>query len=149
MDLYFLRHADTTDSGERPLSQKGRRQAQSVGAWLKKLYVAPDAILCSPLLRARETAEIVGGLIGLTPSAETLLSSGTELDDIADLLLDFDREDSVLLVGHEPDFSRAIATLIGGGRIEMEKAAVAWVACKHVRQGGGTLRWLVPQALML
>jgi len=62
MELYFLRHADATDAGERPLSKKGREQAQAVGAWLKKMYVAPDEVLCSPLLRAR-TAEIVGGLI--------------------------------------------------------------------------------------
>ena len=52
MDLYFIRHADATEAGERPLSKKGREQAQVVGAWLKRMYVGPDAVLCSPLLRA-------------------------------------------------------------------------------------------------
>jgi len=148
VDVYFLRHGDAADSGERPLSPKGRRQAQTAGEWLKARYIGPDAILCSPLLRARETAEIVGKILGVTPSVETLLDSGAHLDDISDLVQDFAPDDTVILVGHEPDFSRAIAGLIGGGKIDVGKASVAWVACKRVRSGDGELRWLVPNELM-
>ena len=73
LQLYFLRHADagdpegwTGDDAARPLSAKGERQAERLGAVPRAGSASePDAIISSPKVRARRTAEIVGGRSGV------------------------------------------------------------------------------------
>ncbi len=67
IELCLLRHAHAGDSTTweqadelRPLTEKGRRQSERVGRLLAAAGYVPDAVLASPLARARETAEIVG-----------------------------------------------------------------------------------------
>src|SRR5437763_15695105 len=67
MDLYLIRHADAlalgergiTDDADRPLSEKGEHQAQQVGEALRKRRVALDKLVTSPLVRARQTTDLI------------------------------------------------------------------------------------------
>ncbi|VVM07551.1 partial 2,3-bisphosphoglycerate-dependent phosphoglycerate mutase, partial [Methylacidimicrobium tartarophylax] len=68
MTVYLLRHAaairEAPTDAERKLSKKGRQEAQSAGNALHRLGVRPDLIWSSPLVRARQTAEIVAEALG-------------------------------------------------------------------------------------
>ena len=121
--IWLLRHGDAADhaadDASRPLTGKGKRQARTAGAALAALGAGIDACLTSPKLRAVETARLACEPLGIEPEMSEALRGG-----------DFDPEElgagrgTVLLVGHEPDFSRAVQ-LLTGGRVEMKKGGLA------------------------
>jgi phosphohistidine phosphatase len=121
--IWLLRHADAEDGSpdaERPLSAKGEEQARAVGAALAVLGVELDACLASPKVRARETARLVCGSLGIEPWEERALRGGPfDPTDVA-----AGHGESVLLVGHEPDFSMAIHDATGA-QVRMPKAGLA------------------------
>jgi phosphohistidine phosphatase len=128
--IWLLRHGEAEDGGRedasRRLTAEGRRQAEAAGSALAALGIRFDACLTSPKLRALETARIACKPLGLEPSAHEALRGG-DLDP-AELA---DDRGEVLLVGHEPDFSRAVQTATGA-RIALSKGG--WAAID-----GGTL----------
>lgn len=144
MDLYFLRHADAVPDGERPLSDKGIKQSEKVASALKDMGLELDALYTSPLVRAAQTAEIVGAALGVEPEVTDLLECGAGLDDLARLLRKRKPDDTVMVVGHEPDFSMMVGALIGGGIVVMNKAGIALVDCDEIAVGQGCLLWLAP-----
>jgi phosphohistidine phosphatase len=155
LELYLLRHAHAGDSSkwdgpdsERPLSPKGRRQASRLGAFLAERGFAPDAIVTSPKLRARQTAELVADAIGLAVSVDERLVG--DLDpDIVGAIAEHVGGTSVVLVGHDPDFSELLATLSGSEFLPMKKAAMARLdMALPVQPGSGVLRWLLPPDLV-
>src|SRR6476469_2819083 len=113
MLIYFLRHgeADWPDwkkpDDERPLTEKGRKEMHQVGAFLANLSVKPDVVLTSPLPRASQTAEIAARYIDSKSKEEKLLAPGFARVELKKLLKKA-RYESVMLVGHEPDFSRTV-----------------------------------------
>jgi phosphohistidine phosphatase len=143
MQVYIIRHGDALDTGERPLSPRGRDEAAIIAGALRKIGVAPDAIYTSPLARAKETAEIVGKALHAEPVVTPRLDSGTTFMQVDDLLAGHDRSDVVVLVGHQPDLGTIAGLLIGGGSIEMKKATVAAIECDRFAPGHGVLQWLV------
>lgn len=151
--LYLLRHGDagdpiawTGDDAERPLSKKGRRQSKGLGRHLADLDLRPDLILTSPKLRSAETARLVGRLVGRKPVIDERLAIGFGESALAELVSGL-REDvgSVMLVGHDPDFSSTLSWLVGGS-LTLRKGAVALVVLPDRRPaaGRGVLRWLLP-----
>lgn len=145
MRLYFLRHgaADWPDwtgpDDDRPLTEAGREELAEVAKFLLNLKAAPDVILTSPLPRAAQTAEIAAAQLGAPIHEESLLAPGFGAEDLKRLHEKYPRK-NLMLVGHEPDFSSAIASLTGG-RVKLSKAGVALV---KVDSGKGELRWLFP-----
>jgi phosphohistidine phosphatase len=121
--IWLLRHgdaeADAADDASRPLTEKGVEQAEAAGRALATLGVRIDAVLTSPKVRAADTARIACTHLGVEAEASDALRGG-----------DFDPEElaagrgDVLLVGHEPDFSRAIQ-LATGARAEIKKGGLA------------------------
>src|SRR4051795_8674815 len=92
LELYLLRHAHAGNSAswdgpdsERPLSPKGRRQAQRLGAFLAERGFAPDAIVTSPKLRARQTADLVADAIGIAVSVDDRLGGSLDPHMIGDI----------------------------------------------------------------
>jgi phosphohistidine phosphatase len=132
--IWLLRHGDAEDGSpdaQRPLTDKGRAQAEAAGAALAALGVRLDACLTSPRVRAVDTAKLACGPLGVEPQVEEALSGGAfDPDEVA-----LGHGDEVLLVGHEPDFSEAIARLTGG-RADMKKGGLAAI-------DSGTLRVLL------
>ena len=146
MKIYFLRHgkADWPNwnkpDDERPLTKEGEKEVRKVAKLLADLEVAP-LILTSPLPRARQTAEIAAELLGVELREEKNLRPGFNATKLAKFLRDL-RSKSLMVVGHEPDFSDTISELTGGS-IKLSKAGVALVDLDASAMSG-QLRWLLP-----
>jgi phosphohistidine phosphatase len=114
MRLYLVRHAEAapgTPDELRTLTPQGREQAQRLGERLRDDGVSPDAILSSPLLRARETATALG--LGPTEPDERL-APGATVDDVRAAVAG--RGEVVVVVGHQPDCGLVTAALTGEER---------------------------------
>ena len=156
IELHFLRHAHagdpaawTGDDAARPLSDKGEKQAERLGAFLAGVGFKPDAIISSPKLRAAQTAEIVGKHLGVQISFDDRLAGAFEVETLETLLRDAGDPTRPVVVGHDPDFSDVLAELSGASQLPMPKGALARVDIERpLRAGGGTLHWLVPPDLL-
>ena len=121
--IWLLRHGEAEDAAEsdaaRRLTDKGERQSRDAGRALARLGVELDLCLTSPKVRALQTAELACEELAVPVAVTDALRGGT-----------FDAEElasghgEVLLVGHEPDFSRAVQ-LATGARIDLKKGGVA------------------------
>ena len=147
MKLCFLRHGEadwpnwTKPDDERPLTERGRKEMKRVAKFLERLQLIPDSILTSPLPRASQTAEIVGQRLGIELQVEPALAHGFNLERLRRLLAKRDTE-TVMIVGHEPEFSEVIGELTGG-KIKISKAGVALLEINRSCISG-TLLWLFP-----
>jgi phosphohistidine phosphatase len=121
--IYFLRHGDaeheTSNDADRRLTEKGERQAEAAGRALATLGAKIDVCLSSPKLRAEQTARLACKHLDVEVEIAEELRGG-RFDAVA---LAAGRGD-VLLVGHEPDFSNAIADLTGA-RVKLRKGGIA------------------------
>jgi phosphohistidine phosphatase len=157
--LYLVRHGIAEEAEgkmkdeERELTEKGRKKFEK-GARGLVTFVGKEAIgavLTSPLVRARQTAEILASVIA-EKGGEAQVAITTALGSHADLaaLLKMVRQlpagnGGVAAVGHEPTLSGWVAELCCGGEgaVEMKKGAVA--AIELADSGArGTLLWLMP-----
>ena len=115
MQLYLVRHAEAAD-GEpdelRPLTAEGRRAARTLGERLAADGVVPDAVLTSPLLRARETGAELARPVGLEPEPDERLAPGATAESVRAAVAE--RGETVVVVGHQPDCGRIAAELTGG-----------------------------------
>jgi phosphohistidine phosphatase len=122
--IWLLRHGDAEagegkPDAERELTDKGRRQARDAGKALAALRVKLDACLSSPKVRSRDSAELACEALGVEVELDDRLAGG----DFDPLELAAGRGE-VMLVGHEPDFSGAIA-FVTGSRVKMKKGGIA------------------------
>lgn len=155
MDLYLIRHADALALGEngidsddeRPLSDKGRKQAEAMGAFFKARGVSFDRVISSPFVRARETTEIMLKAAGLDEKYSTSddLTPNVRPKKTARFLMKVNSE-KVALIGHLPHMGEFTSWLIGDkkAQIDFEKAGVAFVSAGDAPiKGNGVLHWLV------
>jgi phosphohistidine phosphatase len=119
MRLYFLRHAHAFaredwqgEEAARPLTDKGRKQAEAAAAGLATLRPAIGAIISSPYARAYETAVIVGRVLGMPVESADDLTPGFDLSRLDHTLTLRPDVDGPLFVGHEPDLSQLVERLI-------------------------------------
>lgn len=154
IELHLLRHADagdpmawSGDDADRPLSAKGRRQAARLGALLAAAGFLPDALISSPKLRARETADAVAKALGLEVVVDARLGGALDLATVERVMADAGDARRPLLVGHDPDFSW-IASELSGASIAMKKGALARIDAATLGEGEGSLRWLLPPGLV-
>jgi phosphohistidine phosphatase len=153
-ELYVVRHADaepmkTTDE-ERCLTPKGERQAVKIGRFCaeQKLDVGP--IFSSPLIRAVQTAEILAKPLGAEVKTRRELASGMTPGQLRAFLRGNRSCDSLLIVGHEPDLSRAVADLLGCApdRLRVKKATLLRLSFEEAKLELATLDFLVPVGLL-
>src|SRR6266508_1369653 len=157
MELVFLRHglaADREewkgDDADRPLTAEGADRTKDVVRGLRTLKVRPDVILSSPLLRARETAEIAKK--GLMTDAKVELADemtpAASPDWLIGRLADLADKPVVLCVGHEPHISTTISAMVSGkmdATFEVKKAGACCIRFTGApKTGVGTLLWLLP-----
>ncbi len=149
MQLYFLRHAIAHDAQfgesdfERELTPDGILLTRHTARLLKVLGVAPDRLYTSPLIRARQTAEIVGQMLSVAAQVRGELSPGFDASAVELLTRDAGHDDDVFFVGHEPDFSQTISTLIGGGQVLMKKGGLARIDVTTYHPICGELVWMI------
>ena len=112
MRIVLVRHAEAAPGSPdefRTLTAEGVEQAQQLGERLREQGIEPDAVLTSPLLRARETGAALG--FG-APEAHDALAPGATDEDVRGAVAG--RGEIVIVVGHQPDCGR-IATALGAG----------------------------------
>ncbi len=159
MRVYFLRHGDAEHAGPggdspRRLSKKGRRDLRMVARGLVRLDLGLDRIYTSPLVRAKETAEIVAEPLGLLDSTEVTDALEPEADwgRLRDVLRGASPDDRILLVGHMPSFGEFISALVserGVLRLDVKKSGLTCIEVDDLDHGG-ILRWhLTPKQLSL
>ena len=128
MQLYLVRHAEAAQGVPdelRPLTAAGREQARSLGVRLRVEGVRPDAILTSPLLRARETGDLLARELGVRSRPEERLAPGATATAVAEAA----REggETIVVVGHQPDCGQIAAALTGEPEPEFPPAGVAGI----------------------
>jgi phosphohistidine phosphatase len=133
--LWLLRHADAEPHGtrpdsERPLTERGERQACRAGMAVRRMEVRFDAILVSPKVRARQTAEQAAGHWS-EAQREKLeihppLAGGFGVSEALDALAGVGADGRLMLVGHEPDLSGLVGELTGA-RVDLKKGGLAVV----------------------
>ena len=156
VQLHLLRHAHAGDPMKwhgpdevRPLSEKGRLQAERLGRFLAAAGFAPDTILTSPMLRALETAQLVAAALGLPVRVDDALAGPLEIENLEAILSNAGDPRCPLLVGHDPDFSELAAALTGMPELPVRKGALGRVdLLRPIEAGTGLLRWLLPPDLL-
>ena len=159
MKLYILRHGEAAERGDprypndadRPLTPKGARRTRALVRVLRRLDITFDVIFSSPLVRARETAEIVARGLCLQGGVE-LTEHLSPLGGAERLVHELDElrptPESILLVGHEPDASRLISLLCTGGphlSLTLKKGGLCRMEIESLRAGQcARLEWLMP-----
>ena len=153
--LLLLRHAksDWNDSSlrdfDRPLAERGERDAPQIGKALRKRGPLPDLIISSPAARAKATVEAVTSAAGLSLEVKfdevVYGASSPELIKLVRALPDTTL--CALLVGHNPGFEDLVGRL-SGNRERMPTAALACIEFQidhwaDVNDGEGRLAWLL------
>jgi len=122
--IWILRHGDAEDGegkpdAERELTEKREKQSVAAGQAMKELGVELDVCLTSPKVRAKRTADLACKVLGVDVEIDERLKGG----DFDPLELAAGRGE-VMLVGHEPDCSQAVA-LVTGSRVKLKKGSLA------------------------
>ena len=158
-ELYLVRHGLAEGRGEawpddtkRPLTERGMSRVRKAARGLARLGVSIDVVLTSPLVRARQTAELIAG--GFDPRPQLVNVDALALDgSYQAVLADLEkhaRHTRIALVGHEPGIGELAARLIGTRHpVEFKKGAICRIDLETLPPvGPGTLRWfLTPKVL--
>ena len=112
MRIFLVRHAHAAP-GEpdelRPLTSEGQAAAEELAARLAAEQ--PTAVICSPLLRARQTAEAIAGAAGLEAEVDERLAPGATSLTLREAVEE--RGGTVVAVGHQPDCSEIVLKVTG------------------------------------
>jgi phosphohistidine phosphatase len=157
--LHLLRHAEAEDvspsgrDADRRLTDDGRRRSRAVAKAVAKLDPCYDAILVSPLVRARQTAEPVAEACGYRKALVETRALAPSADP-ADVLHELARlkPGTALLVGHQPHLGRLFGLLLSGRsdlEVPMKKAAfAAFDAGADPSMGRAELKFYLPARLL-
>lgn len=162
-EIYFIRHGIAeeaekyTQDADRPLTEAGKRKTRKVATRLSELNLSFDLILTSPLLRARQTADILfaAGLSSHVEESPELAFDG----DIQIWLSWLERwrqkgGSQLALVGHQPNLGDWAETLIWGrpqGKLVVKKAGAIGIQLPETDSpvGRSQLFWLTPPKFLL
>jgi phosphohistidine phosphatase len=158
-ELYLIRHGIAEERGEkwpddskRPLSADGMSKMERTARGLARLEVALDVILTSPLIRTRQTADIVAAELDQHPPIVNTeaLAPGGDFAAVVAALEKQSRRTRIGLVGHEPAIGELAARLIGSRHpIEFKKGAVCRIDVDEIPPNGpGDLRWFAPPGML-
>jgi phosphohistidine phosphatase SixA len=146
LELLLLRHGEAAYSlpdAERPLTERGIVQTQQVLERRRPRLQPLDHLFCSPYLRARQTAALVGEQLDNSPKPEHY--SGLQPDASVSALIDWLQplQGRVLLVGHNPLLTRLINRLTGEPhRYQFDTSTLASLQLPVVAAGCAELNWM-------
>lgn len=157
MEVLLLRHAEAgeadpqrwPDDSDRPITAEGREKQAAMARSLRKAGLGFDHLVTSPLLRARETADVVAEVFEYRdePVVSDALKPGAAAEAMIHLLAKFPPDSRVALVGHEPHLSRTAAALIGrsgDARLDFKKSGAMLIEFDGAPTlGTGTLELLL------
>lgn len=157
MRCYFLRHGIAVDpedwggdDSSRPLTGEGIQKMERAARTIAGLELQLDAIVTSPLVRARQTAEIVAKELNVRDRLVESASLGLDFDPehLASVLKEHSGANAIMFVGHEPSMSHTIGHLIGDARVEMKKGSLACVDLLDASSLNGELLFLLPPKVL-
>lgn len=159
--LYLVRHGVAAERGEewpddtkRPLTDEGMTRMRRVARGFAGLDERLGVILTSPLVRTRQTADILAGAFTPTPPIVPLdaLAPGGTLADVVSEISKHSRKETMALVGHEPSIGALAAILLGAAHpLEFKKGAIARIDVPSTFDGppaSGSLRWFLPPRVL-
>ena len=142
MKLYFVRHTTAADlapsDAQRPLTRQGEDEARRVGITLAGFGVQPSRIFSSPMLRAQQTAGIIGRELKFVGVPETLeeLTNGRTTPSLLEALPVVGGE--VVLVGHMPSLAEHLAAILDKPNSSEFAFGKGSVACIELESSGST-----------
>jgi phosphohistidine phosphatase len=158
MRLLIVRHAIAVPHGTpeipedaRPLTPRGKRRFRDAARGLARICGRPDVLLSSPLVRARQTADIAADAWGKVKVKEEPVLAGGSFEKIASVLDTHTGKKLVAIFGHEPDVSIVLARLLGttaSERLTFKKGAAALVDVPGRMADGGALIWYLPPRVL-
>jgi phosphohistidine phosphatase len=157
MRVVLFRHgpADAADPKRwpndalRPLTPRGQERTMRAAEGVAELEPRIVRVISSPLLRARESAQVLLEALALD-SRVTLcdaLSPGGSTSRLLEALPDVREEEAIALVGHEPDLGKLAGTLLFGApaHVAIKKAGGCAIEFEgRPRPGTGQLLWFLP-----
>jgi phosphohistidine phosphatase len=161
-ELYIMRHGIAVDRGsegfsddsQRPLTPEGKAKVRQIAKGLKRLGVDLDWIVCSPLIRAVETAQVITEVLytNIPLDNSEALSPGASPEALISLLAKHPARRCALVIGHEPDLSDLAARLIGAGRhagLSFKKGGCCLIAFEQFppKSAGQLVWWLTPRVM--
>ena len=159
LELYLIRHGLAAQRGEewpddskRPLTSQGIAKMKKEARGLVALDVSFDQIIASPLVRTRQTADVIAEALKNKPpitTSDSLAPAGTPaavIDEIAKHV----RKPRIALVGHEPNLGELAAQLIRSRTpLEFKKGGVCRIDFDVLPpKGAGALRWFVTPRML-
>ena len=157
MILYFLRHGEAgmnfPSDFERELTDGGLGASRSIGAFCKKAGISFTNVISSPLIRAKQTAQVVAKNFPGTQIEESeFLTPDSDPKNLFNFLQSFTSGSKILLVTHEPFASTCISTLISGTETANLIMKTISLACVETHgtptRGNGKLQWLIPSDII-
>lgn len=158
MMIYLLRHGIAEPAGpgtndtERALTEEGRKKLRATLKLARAAGVKPDVVLTSPLVRAVQTAKLAAEVLGCAeaPERTDALALGGTPKDVWDEIRRHKDAESVLLAGHEPQFSQLAAYLLAAPELAVDFKKGALLAIEMAQLGArprGVLRWMLAPKL--
>ena len=123
--MYLVRHAEAEPGSPdelRRLTPHGVKQAKDLGRKFVRRGIRPDAVVSSPLVRARQTAEAIAAAVGAAAQTDERLAPGARVDDLRAVV--DGRGETVVVVGHQPDCGQIAAAVSGGPEPRVPTAGV-------------------------
>ncbi len=159
LSLYLVRHAIAAERGDafpnddlRPLTSGGSAKFRKAVKGLSRFDLALDVIMTSPLVRARQTADILAAGLGNPPRVvETdALRPGARFERLARAVGECGECSAIALVGHEPDIGAMAGRMIGGAvPLVFNKGAVCRIDFDEwPTEAPGRLRWFITQKIL-
>ena len=154
MEIYLIRHAIAEERGEewpdddlRPLTEEGVQRFREAAQGLLAFEAPPDRILTSPLVRARQTAELLAAATRPRAPLAVMeeLAPGYPPPKVLSKVRKTEDKGPVALVGHEPDLGHLVAHLLGASRpLPFKKGGMCRIDVVWGRPPRGTLVWFLP-----
>jgi len=146
MRLYIVRHAIASPHGtpgvqedDRALTDEGVQKMREAAAGLRALDYIPEMVLSSPLLRARQTAELLLEVFGKgieLKITHSLTPSGSRQELYRELAIYDKKVKAVMLVGHQPSLGEIAGEIAWGSAdhyVEFKKGGVCAIDLDSVR----------------
>lgn len=158
MYLYIVRHGIAEDHGtrssdeERALTEEGREKMKEAARGFRRLDLQIARIFASPLVRARQTAEILADELGLKVDLMKELAPGHAPASVCDVLKPHrGKLPSAAVVGHEPNCSELVSHLLdtrGAVTVDFKKGAMCLIETESLEMGSGCLIWHLPPKIL-
>ena len=158
-EIYLVRHAiaaergdDWPDDTKRPLTEQGISKFKEAVSGLKELDAVIEEIFTSPLVRARQTADLLAAGVSGRPTVKLLdaLGPGHPPATVMAQLAKSAKRRCIALVGHEPDLGELAAHLIGARRpLPFKKGGICRIDMASLStKAAGTLVWFVTPKIL-